>query len=41
MNILSIDFMSTLMISGLMFILYRGHKTLQKAHIVLTEKIRK
>lgn len=41
MNILSIDFVDTLMISGLMLILFRSRMTLQQAHVMLTENIRK
>jgi len=41
MNILSFYFIGVLMMSGLTFVLYRSRKTLQKAHVVLTEKIRR
>jgi hypothetical protein len=41
MNILSIDFINILMISGLMLILYRSRRTHQKTHVLLTEKVRK
>jgi preprotein translocase subunit YajC len=40
MNILSFYFISILMMSGLMIILYRSRKTFQKAHVELTEKSR-
>ncbi len=41
MNILSSYSIATLMMSGLMFIFYRNRKTLQKARVVLTKKIRR
>jgi hypothetical protein len=40
-NILSIDFVSALIISGLMFTLFRGRKTFQKVHVLLTEQMQK
>ena len=41
MSILSIDFISVAIISGLMFILYKNRRTFQKAHALLIEKMRK
>lgn len=41
MNILSIDFISILMISGLTFIQCKGRRTFHKAYVLLTEKMRK
>jgi len=41
MNILSIDFISILMISGLMFTLYSGRKTFRNAYVLRPEKFRK
>jgi hypothetical protein len=41
MNILSINFISMLMVSGLMITRYRSRKTFHRARVLLTEKIRK
>jgi len=41
MNILSIDFISILMNSGLVFILCRSRRTFRKAHVLFTEKMRR
>ncbi len=41
MNILSINFISILTISGLMFTLCSARKTFQKVHVLLTEKMQK
>ena len=41
MNILSIDFISMLMMSGLMFTQYRIRKTFHWVRVLVTEKIRK
>jgi|GEM_PF-1220916 len=41
MNIFFIDFISILMISGFMFISCKGRRIFQKAHVLLTVKMRK
>jgi hypothetical protein len=41
MHILLIDFISALIISGLMFISYKGRKIFQKTPVLLTEKAQK
>jgi len=41
MNILSINFINILITAGLMFILYKGRKTLHKVYVLLPENIRK
>jgi hypothetical protein len=41
MQILLIDFISTLIICSLMFISFRGRKIFQKTPVLLTEKVRK
>ena len=41
MNILSIDFFKILIINSLMLILYKSRRTFRKAHVLLTEKMRK
>jgi len=41
MNISSFYIIGVLMMSGLMLVLYRSRKILQKSHVVLREKIRR